>query len=71
MDSVRAFDIPVDDMERAKKFYQSVFDWKISPVPGSGGDFHAVNTAPVDENEEVTIPGAINGGVLQEGHLRS
>jgi hypothetical protein len=25
MDSVRAFDIPVDDMERANRFYQSVF----------------------------------------------
>jgi predicted enzyme related to lactoylglutathione lyase len=67
MDSVRAFDIPVDDMERAKKFYQSIFGWKIIPVPGSGGDFHAAITAPVDENGELTIPGAINGGFYKRG----
>lgn len=67
MDKVRAFDIPVDDMERAGRFYMNVFDWEIFPVPGSGGNFHAANTAPVDENGDVEIPGAINGGFFKRG----
>ena len=67
MDRVRAFDIPADDMERAKRFYQNVFNWDIYPVPGSGGDFHAANTAPVDENGDVEVPGAINGGFYKRG----
>lgn len=28
------FNIPVDNEERAKKFYQELFDWKIERLPG-------------------------------------
>ncbi|MFZ2456865.1 MAG: VOC family protein [Candidatus Altiarchaeia archaeon] len=28
------FDLPADDLARAKKFYESLFDWKFSGVPG-------------------------------------
>jgi hypothetical protein len=34
MDKVQHFEIPADDMVRAKKFYSSVFRWKIQDVPG-------------------------------------
>jgi len=67
MDSVRAFDIPVDDVQRAKRFYERVFGWEIRPVPGSGGNFHAAYTVAVDENDEPKVPGAINGGLFQRG----
>lgn len=67
MDSVRAFDIPVDDMQRAKRFYENVFGWKIRPILGSGGNFHAAYTVPVDENDEPQALGAINGGLFQRG----
>ena len=56
MDNVRAFDIPVDDMRRARRFYERIFGWKIHPIPGSGGDFHAAHTVPVDENDEPKGP---------------
>ena len=26
--------IPADNLERAKKFYNALFGWKISPFPG-------------------------------------
>jgi predicted enzyme related to lactoylglutathione lyase len=67
MDNVRAFDIPVDEMQRAKRFYEKVFGWEIHPVPGSGGDFHAADTVPVDENDEPKVRGAINGGLFKRG----
>ena len=67
MDKVYGFDIPVDDMKRAKKFYQTVFGWKIAPVPGSGGNYHAAISVPSDENGEPKVPGGINGGFYQRG----
>ena len=67
MDKVRAFNLPVDDMQRARRFYEKVFGWDIHPIPGSGGDFHAAHTVPVDENDEPNIRGAINGGLFKRG----
>jgi predicted enzyme related to lactoylglutathione lyase len=67
VDNVRAFDIPVDDMQRAKRFYEKIFGWQIHPIPSSGGNFHAVHTVPVDENDEPQIRGAVNGGLFKRG----
>ena len=67
MDSVRAFDVPVDDMRRAKRFYERVFGWTVTAVPGSGGNFHAARTVPVDEDGVPQQPGAINGGLFRRG----
>jgi predicted enzyme related to lactoylglutathione lyase len=67
MDSVRAFDVPVDDMQRAKRFYENVFGWEIRPITGSGGNFHSAYTVPVDEKDEPLVLGAINGGLFQRG----
>jgi len=67
MDKVQAFDIPVDNMERAKRFYEKVFGWEIAPVPGSGGNFHSATTVPVDEEGEPKVLGGINGGFFQRG----
>ncbi|HEX3627299.1 MAG TPA: VOC family protein [Verrucomicrobiae bacterium] len=32
--SIVWFDVPADDTDRAKKFYKSLFGWKIAPFPG-------------------------------------
>ena len=34
------FEIPADDVERARKFYEGLFGWQIAPAPGQpeGGD---------------------------------
>jgi hypothetical protein len=34
MDKVIHFEIPADDIERARKFYKSTFGWKMDEVPG-------------------------------------
>lgn len=34
MSSIVHFEIPADDLERAKTFYTKLFGWKIEGVPG-------------------------------------
>mgnify|MGYP001070809594 CR=1 FL=1 len=36
MDKVVHFEIPVDSMERAQKFYGDAFGWRMNSVPGLG-----------------------------------
>jgi catechol 2,3-dioxygenase-like lactoylglutathione lyase family enzyme len=35
MPTIVHFEIPADDIERAKKFYNDLFGWKIEKWPGS------------------------------------
>ena len=45
MGNLAYFEVPVDDLERAKKFYTSVFGWKITntPMPNMP-DYSSINT---------------------------
>lgn len=62
MDPVVHFEIPTDDMNRAQKFYESVFGWKINAWdPG----YFLVMTSEVDEKMMPKKPGNINGGMLK------
>jgi predicted enzyme related to lactoylglutathione lyase len=66
MRSVVHFEIPADDLDRAKAFYGSVFDWQLQTMPMAGGEYTIVVTTPVDEKTQVPgVPGAINGGMMQ------
>ncbi|HEX8487125.1 MAG TPA: VOC family protein [Propionibacteriaceae bacterium] len=65
MGGVVHFEIPADDLERAKGFYGSVFGWQLETIPMPGGDYTGVTTTPVDEQTMMpTQPGAINGGMM-------
>ncbi len=63
MDKVVHFEIPVDDLERAKKFYKSVFGWKMESLPEM--EYILIETTPVDEKGMPEEPGAINGGMMK------
>jgi hypothetical protein len=63
MDKVVHFEIPAEDIDRAKAFYGSIFGWQLDDVPGM--DYTMVRTVPVDEQQMPTEPGAINGGMMQ------
>ena len=66
MGKVVHFEIPVDDIDRAKNFYGSIFGWDLQTVQMGGGDYTTVTTTPVDEQTRIpTEPGAINGGLMQ------
>ena len=70
-DPVVHFEIPADDVERARKFYSQTFGWEIErfdmPDTGAtGGDpYYIVRAAETDENHMVKTPGAINGGLMK------
>ncbi len=38
MPTIVHFEIPADDVERAKRFYTDLFGWKIEKWPGTEGD---------------------------------
>jgi len=63
MGKVVHFEIPADDLSRAKKFYGSVFGWKMSEVPQM--EYVMLGTTESDENGMPRQPGAINGGMLK------
>ena len=62
-DSVVHFEIPVDNLGRAQKFYKETFGWLINAIPEMG--YTILGTAPADENGRPTQPGTINGGMLE------
>ncbi len=57
------FEIPADNVERAKNFYEKAFGWQINQYAGM--QYHMLGTAPSDQNGMPTEPGAINGGMLK------
>ena len=61
MDKVQHFEIPADDMVRAKKFYASVFRWKIQDVPGM--EYAMADSVETDQNRQPI--GGTNGGILK------
>jgi predicted enzyme related to lactoylglutathione lyase len=69
MGGVVHFEIPADDQERARNFYQEAFGWKINPLPEL--NYNTVTTTPTDEaTGRPSEPGAINGGLMgREGQL--
>ena len=65
MSKVVHFEIPADDLDRAKSFYGAVFGWELQTAPMDGGEYTSVRTTDVDEEtQQPTEPGAINGGMF-------
>jgi uncharacterized protein len=57
--SVVFFELPADNLERAKKFYEDVFNWKITHNPAL--DIYMLGTAPSDKRGRSSEPGTVNG----------
>ena len=70
MDAIVHFEIPADNIERAKKFYSSIFGWDIQkfPMPEGSPDYYGVCTTEVDKKRMPIKPGAINGGMMKRSH---
>ncbi len=56
------FELPADDVERARNFYRDAFGWRMDTMPGM--DYTMVGTTPTLDNGMPAEPGAINGGML-------
>jgi hypothetical protein len=59
------FEIPLDDVERGRKFFAEAFGWTINPLPEM--EYTLVGTAPTDETGMLTEAGSINGGMFARG----
>ena len=59
------FEIPADDVERAKKFYEKTFGWEITKFEMPGDVYFGVRTTEVGKDMKPTKPGAINGGMMK------
>ena len=61
------FEIPADNVERAKNFYKQSFGWDISQYPGM--EYHGILTTAVDEKTRMPKEvGAINGGLTKRNN---
>lgn len=66
MDGVVHFEIPAQDLDRARNFYASIFGWKLTEMPmGDGESYVILHTTEVDEKNMPKNPGAINGGMMK------
>lgn len=63
MRKVVHFEIPCDDMERAKRFYSDIFGWQLIDVPGM--DYTLARTVECDKENMPLESGAINGGIMK------
>ena len=63
MGKVVHFEIPADNLPRAKKFYSTVFGWTLSEFPEM--EYTIVRTVEADQNGVPKEAGAINGGMLK------
>jgi len=58
------FEIPAKDVEKLRKFYSSLFGWKIEKMPGPM-EYWNIETVPVDKTGMPIRPG-LNGGMLKK-----
>lgn len=67
MDPIVHFEIPVTDLEAARKFY-GIFGWKLTDWKMPDGSVYiGVHTTPIDEKTRLPLkPGAINGGIMKQ-----
>jgi predicted enzyme related to lactoylglutathione lyase len=63
MNEIVHFEIPVDDLDRAQKFYKSTFGWQLNYVKEM--DYTIIQTTEVDEKNMPKKPGSINGGMMK------
>jgi predicted enzyme related to lactoylglutathione lyase len=70
MDKVSHFEIPTDNKEESREFYEAVFGWNIRDVPvemsGGQGEYTTATTVATDEKtQEPKEVGGINGALIE------
>jgi hypothetical protein len=62
------FEIPVDNPDRASKFYRELFGWQIKKFDSAAApEYWLVSTVPTDGKGQATRPG-VNGGLMRRQH---
>ncbi len=60
------FEMPYEDRERVKKFYEQAFGWGMNQMGEEMGNYVVAHTADTDDKNMVKNPGQINGGFFQK-----
>lgn len=58
--SIVWFEVPADDLNRAKKFYQSMFGWKFAKLPAAINNYWHIDTGGKDASPD--------GGMMPRMH---
>jgi uncharacterized protein len=65
------FEIPADDIERARKFYSTLFDWKIEKIEvkkdGETMDYWMISTSTKREDSSIKSS-HLEGGLIKRQH---
>jgi hypothetical protein len=61
------FEVPFDDGDRARAFYNGAFGWTIMAMPEM--NYTMVSTGPTTENVGPSEPGYIGGGLTERNEL--
>ena len=59
------FEIPAEDIEKLKKFYQDLFGWTMNKHAGPTA-YYLVGTVPVDEKTMMPARPGVNGGLYEK-----
>jgi len=65
MDKVVHFELPIDNLDRAKKFYKETFGWDTKDYPEL--HYTTIKTVETDDKMMPKESGAINGGMFKRG----
>jgi len=71
MDPVVHFEIPMENEERAKKFYSEIFGWKLNKMGDEYSNYVMVQTGPTDEKGMPQRSAFINGGMMKRETIKS
>ncbi|OGD58701.1 hypothetical protein A3K78_09500 [Candidatus Bathyarchaeota archaeon RBG_13_52_12] len=59
------FEIPAEDVDRLKSFYENLFGWKIVKTPSDFMEYWVIQTVPTDDKGMPMRPG-VNGGMYKK-----
>jgi predicted enzyme related to lactoylglutathione lyase len=65
MDSVIHFEMPYEDRDRMKKFYETAFGWQTQTLGPEMGNYVVATTQEMGPDRMPARPGAINGGFYE------
>jgi predicted enzyme related to lactoylglutathione lyase len=59
------FEIPAEDVQKLKSFYEKLFGWKFTHTDTVGMEYWLIQTVPTDEEGMLLRPG-VNGGMYKK-----
>ena len=59
------FEIPAQNVDKLKSFYENLFGWKIVKTPGDFMEYWVIQTVPTDDKGMPMRPG-VNGGMYKK-----